>query len=123
MKKYYFLLIIIFLLPMFLHLNGARHPGKVNLEKEDTLLELDRKISKDSGTKGILEALYPFLTDHSALFPLDGHPLYGKTDYAPRTVTDARTKKETPKSKNTLVWEPFYSFVFDAGNTCPPPVD
>lgn len=101
MKKFIHIVLFVLICTFGLTINGE------TVNQKNQLLELDQTVSKAAAKKGILKAFYPYVTDESMLFPLNGHPLTGKA-----AVKTAMEKVEIQK----LQWEPLLSRVSSAGD-------
>ena len=58
---------------MFLPVTG----GVCGSTENEVLLKKDREIAKAAARKGILPAFFPFMLQHTVLFPEYGHPVRG----------------------------------------------
>ncbi len=80
-----------------------------NMETErNALLKLDKSLSVTVGKEGILTGFLPYLTEESALFPDNGHPIMGKK------ACEAHIKKGIKQIKPT--WKPLMAQVSNAGD-------
>ena len=80
-------------------------------EEKSNLLAKDREIAAASSKHGILQAIYPFLLEDSLLFPLKGHPIYGRS-----TCAQLMKQEEIKRRVGNLTWEPVGAGVSAAGD-------
>lgn len=84
---------------------------KKNQGEDDKLLAVDVRLSQASLKKGILNAVYPLMTDFSIILPQEGHPIQG-----PAACDRVRKTIAQDGWDGLLEWEPVMAQVSRAGD-------
>lgn len=100
---------IFILLFMFAPVKGVETRMNTNNNQQiekNLLLAKDREIAAVSAKQGVLQAIYPFMMEKSLLFPIKGHPIFGR-DNCVRLMKQEEIKNGAVK----LTWEPLFADV------------
>jgi ketosteroid isomerase-like protein len=80
-------------------------------EEKKILMDKDREMAKASSEKGILTALYSFMTGDAVLLPEKGRPICGKN-----TCEKLMKPGDIKEREGQLQWEPLFADVSAAGD-------